>query len=236
MKTSRRAFTLVEVLLAASLSMIVITGALFTLSSMLRAYKSRAGVNQSAEIANLILNRIRTDLMSVYFSAHGNGCLMIGTDLNNGVFDTDRLVFKSTVNDPIQLGSGTSDVAEIEYFVDTDDGTPIEWLQRRYDFTPDDDPLTGGTLALLGPRVLSMDIIYYDGLAWWAEWESEEELPIAVNITLGIFFPEEMGQEVTPEVLRQYSTTVWLPSFDSSVESSSSGDEEAGGQGQGGDR
>lgn len=229
--TSRtRAFTLVEVLLAASLSMVVITGAFFTLGTMLRAYKSRAGVSQSAEIAHLILNRIRTDLMSVYFSPHGSGCLMIGTDLNNGLFDTDRLVFKSWVNDPMLMGQGTSDLAEIEYFVDSDDATPVQWLQRRFDSTPDDDPLTGGTLALLGPRVQSLDLMYYDGLAWWAEWESEEELPIAVNVTIGVFFPENAQQEMTPETLREFSTTIWLASFDADIEPAQ--DEGGGGGGR----
>lgn len=207
------AFTLIEVLLATSLSMIVITGALFTLSTMLRAYESRSGVSQAAETANLILNRIRTDLTSTRYSLHEDDCTFFGLDASNGVMDTDRLIFTSWVNDPVALGQGTSDVAEIEYFLDSDDSTPARWLQRRFDSTPDDDPLTGGTIALLGPRVESFNALYYDGLAWWPEWDSETELPMAVNITIALFYPEEIDQAPTPEALQQFSTTIWLAAY-----------------------
>lgn len=204
------AFTLVELLTATTITALVLSGAFFSLSVVLSAYKIRGGKTSDAEIANMIFTRVRTDLASTFISPHSDVTRFVGMDEQNGQFDADTLTFISMVNNPIEIGEGTSDLAEVQYFIDVDDSTPERWLVRRYDATPDIDPFTGGEISLLGPHVMSINYEYYDGLIWWPEWNSEADLPIAVNITLSFFRPDKLEQEPTPETLTQHSTTIWL--------------------------
>ncbi|MDP8245550.1 MAG: prepilin-type N-terminal cleavage/methylation domain-containing protein [Candidatus Hinthialibacter antarcticus] len=204
------AFTLIELLVATTITSLVLSGAFFSLSVVLSAYKIRGGKTSDAEIANMIFTRMRTDLASTFISPHGDVTRFVGMDEQNGQFDADTLTFISMVNNPIEIGEGTSDLAEVQYFIDLDDSTPERWLVRRYDATPDDDPFSGGEISLLGPHIISINYEYYDGLMWWPEWNSEADLPIAVNINLGFYRPNELEQEPTPELLTQHNTTIWL--------------------------
>ncbi len=209
MRTTR-AFTLVELLTATTITALVLSGAFFSMSVVLQAYKMRGGKTSDAEIANMIFNRLRKDLASTFISPHEDTTRFVGMDEQAGQFDADTLTFISMVNNPIEIGEGTSDLAEVQYFIDQDDSTPERWLVRRYDATPDIDPFSGGEISLLGPHVQSINIEYYDGLVWWPEWDSEADLPIAVNISLGFFRPQQLEQQPAPEMLTQHSTAIWI--------------------------
>ncbi len=211
MKRNCSGFTLVELLLAATLSALVLTGAFASLSVVLQAYKNQAGKSNTADTARLVLERMRIDLLHTFFSPHSETTRFVGMDQSNGLLQNDTLTFISTVNNPQETGPGTSDLVEVQYYIDQDETTPEKWLVRRYDATPDMDPFSGGEISLLGPKVFYLEIQYFDGYTWWPSWDSSEAIPLAVHITLGLFNPEQMDEEPTPESMEEYSTTVWLP-------------------------
>lgn len=228
MSTNRHGFTLVEVLLASMLSTLVITGAFFSLSVMLKAFSARQGSGQATETAALIFERIRQDLESVYLSPNSDMTRFVGMDEQSEQFDADNLTFVSMVNDPTALGQGTSDLAEVQYYIDLDDSTPERGLLRRFDATPDQDPFTGGTVALLGPRVVMLNITYFDGQLWMPEWDSESAIPQAINVQIGLFHPTRQQTEPTPETLQTFSTTIWTAVYrDSGGAMGGEGGEEA---------
>ncbi len=228
-------FTLVELLMAVTISALVLTGAFISLSVVLQAYKEQAGKASTNDIARLILDRMRKDLQSAYYSPHEDRTRFVGMDEQNGAFATDTLTFISTINNPTEMGGGTSDLTEIQYFIDLDSSTPEKWLVRRYDPTPDIDPFSGGQISLLGPKVVHLDLLYFDGEMWWPEWDSTSDLPIAVYITLGIFNPEQMGDEPTEDTIEQFSTNVWIacakPSTGGMTEEGEAGSGEGSGSG-----
>lgn len=209
MRAAARGFTLVEVLLASMLSLLVITGAFASLSVMLRAYRDSAERSGGAELANMVFNRMRKDLMSVYISPHRDATQFIGVEnyAPNGM-DAHILTFISFVNDPIPYQTHASDLAEIQYYVDWNDDTPERWLVRRFDHLPDEDPYSGGEIALLGPRVALLRFNYFDGELWWPYWEFEGEIPMLINITIGIFQPEREWDTPSPENIEIFTTTM----------------------------
>lgn len=206
-----RGFTLVELLTATTITALVLGGAYFSLSVILRAYQQRGGAAADAEIANLILTRMGADLNSAFLSPHEDRTRFVGLNETNGEFGADTLTFISAVSDPTSLGEGSSDLAEVQYYIDLDDSTPERWLVRRFDNTPDEDPFAGGQIALLGPRVYSLDFQYYDGLEWLLEWDSDTDIPLAVNVSFRFFRPTEIGQEPSIEDMMEHSATFWLP-------------------------
>lgn len=201
--------------MAATLSGLVLTGAFLSLSVVLQAYKSQAGKSSTADSARLILDRMRRDLEATYFSPHKNMTRFVGVDSENTAMQQDKLMFIGCVNNPVETGEGTSDLAEIQYFNNSEDEAQSNnpWLMRRYDPTPDMDPFHGGDIALLGPNVIYLDFQYYDGEMWWPEWDSSESIPKAVYITIGLFNPEQLDQEPTEDLLVKYSTMVWLANY-----------------------
>jgi general secretion pathway protein J len=206
-------FTLVELMMAATLTTLVLGGAFVSLSVVLQAYKLHGSKSNSADMANLIFERMRMDLASTFLSPHNAVTRFVGTDLMAEELPSDTLTFISTVNNPIETGEGSSDLTEIQYYIDMDEATPERWLLRRYDPTPDMDPFSGGTIALLGPKVCMLDFQYFDGDMWWPTWDSVQEIPICVNVTIGVFEPQNIWETPTPENVEQFSTTIWIATY-----------------------
>lgn len=207
------AFTLIELLMAATLTAMILGGAFASLSIVMKAYKELAGKTNHAEIARLILDRMRADLEAAFFSPHGDLTRFVGYDQIEGDLAADSLTFISAVNKPVDTGGGSSDLAEVQYYIDMDETTPERWLLRRMDYTPDLDPFSGGDIALLGPHVTSLDFQYFDGQMWWPEWDSTSEIPVAVNVTIGLFEASELNEEPRPENLKTFSTTIWIACY-----------------------
>ncbi|MBI1390848.1 MAG: prepilin-type N-terminal cleavage/methylation domain-containing protein [bacterium] len=238
MMDRRAGFTLIELLLATALTAMVVTGALFSLSVILNAYKAYGGKTNDAEIANMIFTRMRLDLTAAFLSPHEDRTRFVCNDTQSGDLDADTLTFIGMVNEPVEIGQGTSDLAEVQYYIDDDDSTPERWLVRRFDNTPDDDPFTGGEIALLGPGVQTIDFQFFDGTEWWPLWDSSSSLPIAVNVRIGFFHPEREGEPPVAERMQTFSTTFWiaLSRGGDALDDQAlglTGDEEGQGQGQG---
>lgn len=209
-RQNKQGFTLVELMLAATITTLVIGGALVSISTLLNAYKIRTSGGKHADTARFIFERMKKDLSATFYSPHDANTRFVCQDLQNNGMPADNLMFVSTVNKPTESGDGTSDMVEVQYYIDNDDGTPEQWLQRRYDPTPDMDPFNGGTSALFGPNVISLDFQFFDGEMWWQQWDTVEEIPILVNITIGFYTPQKIEQEPTPEDIEQYSSMVAL--------------------------
>lgn len=206
-------FTLIEVIMATTLSALVLAGAFASLTTILTAYRMQGSRYDATNKASLILMHMTKDLNAAFLSPHQPMTRFVGTDNQQGQFNADTLTFISTINSALNTGAGSSDLVEIQYYIDFDTSTPERWLLRRYDVTPDMDPFSGGTLSLLGPQVVSLNFEYFDGTAWWPTWDSAEELPRAVNITIGLFKPRQPEEQPTLQNVEQFSKVVWIGSY-----------------------
>ncbi|MFH1741364.1 MAG: prepilin-type N-terminal cleavage/methylation domain-containing protein [bacterium] len=199
-------FTLVELLLAATLGAMVITAAFTSISVVLKGYRQYKDRLDTYEPARTALARMSQELTAAFLSPHTGRTRFVGIQQEIDGIPMDQLTFVAVINDPQYAGEGESDLSEVQYYIDVDNETPERWLQVRYDPTPDDDPFSGGSSHLLGPHVVAMSLLYFDGEYWLGEWDSKEELPMAINITLGVL---EDGKAEQPEQLTQFSTTVY---------------------------
>ncbi len=205
-KVRRDGFTLVELLLAAALGALVVTAAFSSISVVLKGYKKYRDRAEIYEPARLALARMSREISSVFVSPHENRTHFVGIPQVIEGVSMDQLSFIATVNDPLRSDEGESDLCEVHYMIDIDPETPERWLQVRYDPTLDDDPMTGGTSHLLGPRVVAVRFLYFDGNYWMNEWDSEEEIPMAVSITIGV---TKDGIIEDPEDIIQFSTVAY---------------------------
>jgi prepilin-type N-terminal cleavage/methylation domain-containing protein len=197
---SRRAFTLLELLVAMVL-MVVVASCLYTsLYTGFRAYRSAmSAVEPTLQAVNAI-DLLKEDIEGVLPPGSALAGSFVGIDSagTKGV-DADSLEFYTThiYADQEQLMGG---LGKIELLLETDpnsaDGTYL--LVRR---------LTTNLLApkeaeaeeqVLCRRVVSMNLRYFDGSGWVDDWDSTADagsLPRAVEVDIQIAHNGKKGAE-----------------------------------------
>ena len=187
---SRRSsgFTLLEVILAVAVTAIV-TAALFT--TMSGTFKMRRQAEDhlnGRDTARAVVTVIREDLQSVPPAGGRISGVFIGED-DSGMnqSDADRLIY-ITANPRLKSAQDLADLRQVELRLMESSDDPDHYVLGRM--------VTGNLLATITPepelqvlarRVVSMNILYFDGNDWLNEWDSTErdnELPSAVEIVL----------------------------------------------------
>lgn len=198
---SRRAFTLVELLVASMmLATLAAAGYAVFSASVHSARRARAidamvsrGRRALAAMARDVRSAIRHEQMG-----------MIALDVQYEGLDADTLEFiahRSRASDDPEAGG----LCEIGYYIDNDPNTEDEWLIRREDPTVDDDIHEGGPIVPAGTCVAALNLEFYDGVEWVPDWQPGGELPRAILI--GITVVDEAEQE--PPLYLE--TTVSIP-------------------------
>jgi len=176
-------FTLIEMLLGITLSSLVIVSAYLILTAVIQTYRVSLVRGEAYENARAAMLMMEKDLAAAFLSPNREGGTNFqGLDEEEEGVSMDRLTYMTVNHRPQYSGIGESDMAEVEYYIDTDSDTPEQWLQRRKDPTPDDDPFDGGVTHLLGENIVALDFQYFDGTEWVGEWDSKDSIPVAVQI------------------------------------------------------
>lgn len=183
-------FTLLEVILAMTVTAIV-SAALFT--SLSGAYKARRQAEDhlsSREAARSVMATLRADLQCVPPAGGRIGGVFIGEDesgMNDA--DTDSLTYV-TANSQLKSSQDLADLRKVELRLLESKSDPDHYVLARL--------VTGNLLAtstpkpdaqILARRVVSLSLRYYDGGDWLDEWDSAQQdnaVPIAVEVILVI--------------------------------------------------
>ena len=212
---NRSGFTLIEVVISASLMAIILVGAYLCLSSSIASQKlieSRAEVVQSARVAMSIMS---ADLRSA--CPLSKEFSFLGLHRTLGEADADNLDFATHNYTPRRAREG--DFCEVSYFVAKEPESGKLTLWRRRDPTPDDEPLAGGNREEIARGLQGLKFEYYDGFDWFDKWgdadgRKKEKDPVRVE-------PNMSGM---PEAVR---ITLWIhPNSRSSKKKSAEEDAE----------
>lgn len=164
-------FTLIELILSASLSSMVLVAAYLLLnagSQTQRLIESRIDGMQGGRIAmDLMMADLRAAIpLSAQFDFIG-----MNRELGDStLISADNLDFATQNYTPKYPGEGP--FCEVSYFLNGPDEQGEYALWRRRDSTPDEEPLSGGILEEIVGGVVSMSIQYYDGFTWYDDWGS----------------------------------------------------------------
>ena len=191
-------FTLIELVISASLMAILLVGAYLCLSSGLASQKlieARGEAGQSARVAMALMS---ADLRGA--CPLSKDMQFVGLDRMQGDVEADNLDFATHHYAPRRAGEG--DFCEVSYFVNADPESGKFSLWRRRDPKLDDEPLAGGSREEIARGLRGLRFEYYDGFEWFDEWGDPEGrgktqtslkekpnlagMPEAVRITLSI--------------------------------------------------
>jgi len=193
----RRGFTLVEVMLAITITAIVM-GSVF--AALYYTTVARDAIHNLAEIHSAgpaVLDRIEEDLRHVWvYNLPGNR-VFLGRNLSPTGVDADALDFVAGVESSEALLLDErwirSRPCEIGYRLRPSPHDPdfLE-LWRREDFFLDDEPFAGGNWTLVYDRMKYFNVTYYDTLGPDAEpydeWSTEAwgRFPRRIHIDLAV--------------------------------------------------
>ncbi len=198
----KRGFTLIEVLLALTITAVIISFIYSSFWVSIKSYntlREKEGLYRSARV---IMDKISSQLQSAYLdltpAVDSNfipATFFIGVDDTLNGLPADKIVFSSLSGGfRVVEGEGVKPwgkSAEISYFVDIDPDDPQQIdLFCRLDMTLDRDPTTGGTTFPMLFNVGGINFRYYDQYThqWYDNWDTREKgtyyLPKLVEVTL----------------------------------------------------
>ncbi len=190
MRRLQTAFSLLEVLIAASL--LAIIGALLmqSLSSSLDAKEAIETTSNRYHVVRAAMSRVVDEVSMAYLSSHrpqNGGELRAITGFRG---ERDRIDFTALGYVPRVEDEKKSDQRQLSYFIDTDPRSRTQSLMRREQANLDDDFEEGGRTLTLLPDVRSVEFQYWDPQkdAWAEKWDAAgselNRLPSRIRIEL----------------------------------------------------
>jgi len=213
MRISCTGFTLLELILAMAATSLLLGAAYAAFFSGLDSYNTNAYKSEIRAVLSRSLIRILDDLKASQTGVDAFRFVVENNEIEiegeaAGPIPNDRLLFTAANAKENWEAKPQSDLSEVEYYIDNDDETPARWLVRRTDSPPDSRPLEGGEIHLVGPRVIGMDVLLYNGTKWVEEWDSSTGLPLAVKVSL---FVGPTRETVFRNRFESMTASVWLP-------------------------
>lgn len=214
----KRGFTLIEVLLALTITAVIIGfiySSFWVTVKSYNALREKEGLYRSARV---IMDKISSQLQSAYLDSVPQikssnfipVTAFIGVDDTINGLPADKIIF-SSLSGGLRIVGGENikpwgQSVELSYYADVDADNPEQLdLFCRYDFTLDRDPTSGGITFPVLFNIKGINFRYYDSFThqWFDNWDTRNEgsyyLPKLVEVTL---YLAEEGQE-QPEVFRE---------------------------------
>lgn len=194
---SNGGFTLIELLVSTTIFSIIIGAAYAVFTTGLNLKEKADSRLQMLQSARFALRRIREDLQSAAIFGKADTSLFEGTDgQSDNRTDDDTIDFLSFSNNLKSREQPGSDQCEIGYLIYTAPERGTSVLYRRVDLTPDEDITEGGTYQEIAEGVVALNIQYHDGVIWQESYQSDEELPEYVQVTLGLAARTDAGPAI----------------------------------------
>jgi len=206
-------FTIIELLLAAALSALVLSSAYWAYTTILTgAARYREG-SISFQIARVVLGALEREISGTYLpllpgfiqEQDDLPALFVTDNRWRGGMESDRLDFVSTT---FMRGGGAEASAgyatyELGYYLQDD-----KLMMRMAPFFNPKNPFQDGREIVLAEGIRALDFKYFDDETgeWADEWDLEEmeHLPRAVSVTIAVGDEDE-------EEPRRFSLSAWIP-------------------------
>lgn len=168
-----KGFSLVEVLIALAILALVVASTFTIFRSVSKSWQRGEVRTEVYNNARSAIGRVNVEISQAVFNKNSL-CKFIGTQ--------DSIKFISFVSG----ANGVFESAEIEYWYDKGRHSIV----RNQDLDPDYDFSTYDTSDVLSSDISEVEFLYYDGLVWNTEWNSDNvqdkdsALPKAVKIKM----------------------------------------------------
>ena len=203
--TRRRGFTLVEVMIAASITAfigLVIAGSYMQIDRASTLVRDQA---QRASAARLAVTRLASELSMAFLSEHYDRArFRERPTLLKG--EEETILFSTMAHVRRYQDAAESDQSMVEYTVERNPDGDGEALFRREKVHLDDEPDRGGRKDLVADQIEKLELRYWDATKkeWVRGWntrssERANELPQRVRIEVTVKVPGGKAQVFTTQ-------------------------------------
>jgi len=183
-RLNRTAFTLVEVLVASSISsfiMVVAMGALYSLSQSASRVQKHCDTVSELRYAASVLSR---DLACICTDSAAKNRKLLYTDSGDAM-GVSMLTFYTIGHNQVRAAQPEADIYEVEYYISQTEDRSV--LMRRVWPHPVKEEEPGGVLSVLADGMGLFKVRFYDGQEWLTEWTEEQQrqpLPKLIEVAL----------------------------------------------------
>lgn len=195
----KRGFSLIEILISASLLAIVGALLLTSLSSSIDAKEQVEATSSRFHLVRSAMSRMVDEISMAYLSSHH--ALSEPRTETGFLGDRAELKFTGFGYVPRVADEKKSDQRQLAYYLDTDPKTQTESLFRREQANLDDNFEEGGRALVLLPNVSDITFEYWDTAkeTWAEKWdaagtEHPNELPARIRITMVVVMEDGQSQ------------------------------------------
>lgn len=220
----RSGFTLLEVILASTLTAFVAMVAVAGLRSVSTTRQTVDRAWAAADSLRYTAEKIERDLSSV---VRGQGVIFEGQAADSAMELPMSLRMRVYQTDPARRDAVESDLYEVEYTL-LHSEEHVLFVRRVCPLVGvevDREETAGGMLTVLSESIVDFQVRYFDGTEWLDEWVTETELPRLAVITLAAAEetsenPAVTGSQASPRLLTR---TIWMhfpgePALDQALE------------------
>ncbi|OGQ16777.1 MAG: hypothetical protein A2138_25185 [Deltaproteobacteria bacterium RBG_16_71_12] len=207
-----RGFSLIEILVAASLLAIVGGMLVQSLSSSLDAKEAVEGTSNRYHLVRSAVSRMVDEISQAYLSAHVASAE--ARSETGFLGERDKLNFTAFGYVPRVADEKKGDSRQLAYYLDTDPKTQTQSLLRREQANLDDNFEEGGRALVLLSDVRELTLEYWDATKeeWLDKWDAQgsdpnqaSKLPQRVRLKITAV----MGDGEQQTFMTQ--TRIWLP-------------------------
>lgn len=198
-RCATRGFTLVEVLLALTISALLavsVVSATRTLSSTRQSVDRRVeratSGRRAMEIVVAALRNVRRDPLP-------SQPIIVGRSGGRGA-RRDRIDLQTITDRRARPDGAESDQYEIGFYLAKPSGRQLPVLMRRQDHALDEHPDDGGIATVVAEGIVGLSFEYFADGQWSDEWpEAEPRTPEAVRVTVAAVGPESRNSRRLPK-------------------------------------
>jgi general secretion pathway protein J len=188
-------FTLIEIMVATAIASIMLLMAYASYTSIFKSIKRSTGRAEFYENVNLALMKIDQDLANTYFNKNNKNITFVCENAKG----VSKIDFVTVNHNQFNYSAKMSDVREVGYFLrESKKVADLYHLMKREKSNYwDEDPLTGGTVNMLLPNVVSLKFEFQQGNDWAENWDSRQNnnFPRAVRTTLVVKNYQEQDEK-----------------------------------------
>lgn len=204
-KMRNRGFTLLEVILAATMTAFIAAIAVAGLRTAADSRRQVREANEAQDALRFCALRIEKDLAGI---VRGAGVVFEGAPADKQQGTSPRLRMHIYSTDKARADQPESDRYEVEYGLITNDETGKVFFVRRV--CPvvgmeTAEETTGGILTVLSESIAGFEVHYFDGTEWMLEWTQTQTLPVLMEVLL-----VAAGAEETQNPNNVFSRSIWM--------------------------
>jgi len=191
--TQDKGFSLIEILVAAAISSMVILMVYTSYRSILATIKDFTGYAEFYENINLTMARIDHDFSNAYYKRNHKKISFIAEQNGENslvhfvAINHRKMRILGGLNEPYPF----SDINEVSYFLRPDPNpeyADLFWLYRREERHYDEEPESGGSESVMLENVTGIKFEFKVRNDWANRWDSRENkrFPKAIKTTLKV--------------------------------------------------